>query len=225
MPEISLNLGEIVELKLQELGGEESEFTDKLRQCIISVNHRLQFCEYHYSVLKEVVTPQNLAFEKLGTFHRAGDSVSVRIVYEANIVTFIQNLHALLDSFPYMLNLFFKVYDDPELKHINWSKQFLDEYQGKSFSGELHDFFIKKEFHRLKTHTNDMKHKKLLLVRNEWSHLELETFPQNEKVMEYLTNCHDKLIPHYFALWESLKLAKRIELSSSACSSPLFTKS
>ena len=233
MPESALDTAGIVALKRQELGDEENDFLERLNLSTQSIYHRVQFCEYHYSVLAEILSEDNLVLDRLGEYQRAGDTVSVRFVYEANIFAFIQNLHALLDSFPYALNLFFPVIDDPDSCDVAWSKKFMAKYRSFSFSGELTNFCVNEEFQLLRGYTNAMKHRKLLRVKNNWRHLEFEEmnyegvsldgqggFSRTQKiapevnVMEYLVRCHDKLIPSYFRLWEEIKNEKINVLSS-----------
>jgi hypothetical protein len=227
MSESNLDIAEIVALKRQELGGEENDVLESLDLSTQSIHHRAQFCEYHYSLLEEIVSEENLALDLLGAYRRAGDTVAVRFVYEANIFAFIQNLHALLDSFPYALNLFFPVIENPESPEVAWNKKFLVKYRNFSFTGELTNFCVNEEFQLLRGYTNAMKHRTLLRVKNNWRHLEFEEmtyegvtldsqggFCKTQKsapevnVMEYLARCHDCLIPAYFALWDEVKKEK-----------------
>lgn len=138
MSEPDLDIAEIVALKRQELGGEENYALECLNLSTQSIYHRNQFCEYHYSLLEEIVSEENLFLDWLGGYRRAGDTVPVRFVYEANIFAFLQNLHALLDSFPYALNLFFPVTDKPEIAKVEWEKKFIAKYRDYSFRETLH---------------------------------------------------------------------------------------
>ncbi|MBN2331508.1 MAG: hypothetical protein JXO49_10370 [Deltaproteobacteria bacterium] len=232
MPESKLDIAEVVALKRQEIGGEENDVLKRLELSTQSIYHRAQFCEYHYSVLEEIVSEKNLVLDRLGVYRRSGDTVAVRFVYEANIFAFIQNLHALLDSFPYVLNLFFPV-TDPESSDVTWNKKFMAKYRGFSFGGALKSFCVNEEFQLLRGYTNAMKHRTLLRVKNNWRRLEFEEityegvsldsqggFCRTQKtapevnVMDYLVRCHDSLIPAYFRLWEEVKIEKINVLSS-----------
>lgn len=99
-----LDTGKFLSLKKQEIDAEDSELIVKLEKCTQSIYRWLQYCEYHYVNLVDAVKEPNLRLDRILSFRRAGETVPVRYVYEANIAAFLHSLHALLDSFPYLLN-------------------------------------------------------------------------------------------------------------------------
>lgn len=228
-----LNIGRFVSLKMQEIGAEESDAITKLEVCTQSIYRWLQYCEYHYVNLVESATESNLRFDRISIYRRVGETVPVRFVYEANIAAFLNSLHALLDSFPYLLNLFIPVKRDPESMGIKWKKSFIKKYEGMAFYDELIRFLMDVTFHKVKGYVNTIKHKHLIRVSNQWDHLEFEEYTYRkpcrdvqgeinfkpepvigENVVSFIEKCHDELIPRFFKLCESVLLFKSLELSN-----------
>ncbi|WP_456268965.1 hypothetical protein M1D97_01450 [Kushneria sp. AK178] len=115
----SMNLKEIVDLKERELS-EKNEDTHKLYLTLQSIQHRTNYCEYHYSEIEEVTNKKTLLIDRLST--PKSDEILIRTIYEANTFAFIQNLHALIDSLPYALNIFITVCVKTEAPWIGWKK-------------------------------------------------------------------------------------------------------
>lgn len=231
--EQQLDIGRFISLKKQEIGAEESDAIVKLGVCTQSIYRWLQYCEYHYVNLVETATESNLRFDRISVYRRAGETVPVRYVYEANIAAFLNSLHALLDSFPYLLNLFIPVIEDPESTSIKWHESFIKKYEGMAFYDELLGLLTDTTFHKVKGYVNTIKHKHLIRISNQWDHLEFEEYtykkpclnvqgrvnfkPETvigENVVSFIEKCHDELIPRLFNLCESVLHFKSSQLSS-----------
>lgn len=230
--ERQLDIGRFISLKKQELGAEVSDSISKLEVCTQSIYRWLQYCEYHYVNLVETATEPNLMFDRISVYRRAGEAVPVRYVYEANIAAFLNSLHALLDSFPYLLNLFIPV-EDPESTSIKWHGSFIKKYESTDFYDELIGFLMDTTFHKVKGYVNTIKHKHLIRISNQWNHLEFEVYnykkpyrdaqerikfqPESvtgENVISFIEECHYELIPKLFSLCDSLVHFKSSELSN-----------
>jgi hypothetical protein len=231
--EQQLDIGKFISLKKQELGAEGSDSIAKLEVCTQSIYRWLQYCEYHYVHLVETVTETNLRLDRISVYRRAGETVPVRYVYEADIAAFLNSLHALLDSFPYLLNLFIPVKDDPESTCIKWHESFIKKYKGMAFYDELIGLLMDTTFHKVKGYVNTIKHKHLIRISNQWNHLEFEKYTYKQpcrdangritfqleivagaNVVSFIKECHDELIPKLFKLCDSVVDFKSTELAS-----------
>ena len=221
-----LQIDEFVHLKKDDI----TASLEKLERSSQSIQRWLQYCLYHYDVLSSI-NVSDLALDRIGEYQRTGESVPLRYVYEANIMAFLHSLHALLDSFPYLLNLFIPVENDPEKPAIKWSKKFLEKYKNYKFHNELLEFFMDETFNKLKGYDNIIKHKHHIRIVNKRSHLEFEKYEYKmpdrkgteikfhnktmtgENIMKFLEDCHDKLIPSFFLLCDSILEYKRQQIS------------
>ncbi|MDD2162235.1 hypothetical protein N1078_16835 [Pseudomonas sp. MIL19] len=228
-----LNIGRFLTLKKQELGAENNDSIVKLEVCTQSIYRWLQYCEYHYVNLEDAATKSNLRFDRISAYRRAGETVPVRYVYEANIAAFLNSLHALLDSFPYLLNLFIPVKEDPESTGIKWHESFIKKYEGMDFYDELICLFMDSTFHKVKGYVNTIKHKHLIRILNKWNHLEFEEYSYKkpcrdeqgkvtfqpeivagENVVSFIEECHNELIPKLFNLCDSVLHFKGSQLAN-----------
>lgn len=229
-----LDIGKFLSLKKQEIGDKNNELIVNLEICTQSIHRWLQYCEYHYVNLKEAVKEPNLYLDRTLSFRRSGETVPVRYVYEANIAAFLNSLHALLDSFPYLLNLFIQVKDNSESTDIKWHHNFINKYQGFAFYDELIGLLMDSTFHKVKGYVNTIKHKHLIRISNQWGHLEFEAFtykrpycdekggdikfrPESvtgQHVMSFIEECHNKLIPKLFNLCDSVLNFKGSQLGN-----------
>lgn len=228
-----LDIGKFIALKKQELGAEDNNSIVKLEVCTQSIHHWLQYCEYHYVNLVDSATEPNLKLDRFSVYRRAEETVSVRYVYEANIVAFLNSLHALLDSFPYLLNLFIPVTEDPESTSIKWNESFIKKYESMVFYDELLGFLMDCTFHKVKGYVNTIKHKHLIRILNQWDHLKFEEYSYKkpyldaqgkvsfrrevvagENVISFIGQCHDELIPKLFSLCNSVLHFKGSQLAN-----------
>lgn len=228
-----LDIGKFLVLKKQELGTEDNNSIVKLEVCTQSIHRWLQYCEYHYVNLKDSTTESNLKLDRNSIYRRAGETVSVRYVYEANIAAFLNSLHALLDSFPYLLNLFIPVTADTESTSIKWHENFIKKYESMAFYDELMGFLMDCTFHKVKGYVNTIKHKHLIRISNQWDHLEFEEYSYmkpcrdeqekvtfrreivaGENVISFIEKCHNELIPKLFNLCDSVLHFKGSQLTN-----------
>ncbi|MGY2463235.1 hypothetical protein [Vreelandella sulfidaeris] len=228
-----IDIAKFIMLKKQELGDEDDASIVKLEVCTQSIHRWLQYCEYHYVNLKDAAKEPNLRFDRISVYLRAGETVPVRYVYEANIAAFLNSLHALLDSFPYLLNLFIPVKDDPEVASIKWELSFIKKYEQMPFYNELIDFLMDITFHKVKGYVNTIKHKHLIRISNKWDHLEFEEYSYKkpcrieqgklitqseivagENVISFIEECYNELIPKLFNLCNSVLYFKAAQLAN-----------
>lgn len=227
-----LDIDKFLVLRKQESGTDDSNLIVKLEVCTQSIHRWLQYCEYHYVNLVNAAAEPNLKLDMNSSYRRAGETVTVRYVYEANIAAFLNSLHALLDSFPYLLNLFIPVSNDPESTSIKWQESFIKKYESMAFYDELMSFLMDETFHKVKGYANTIKHKHLIRILNQWNHLEFEEYiykkpyrdeqgkvrfmPEivvGENVITYIEECHDELIPKFFNLCDSVLHFKGSQLA------------
>ena len=211
-----MKIDEIVALKEKE-AGRGSEEADKLNLALQSVQKRILFCEYHY--LEVLAFSDNTSLFRDRFSEAEHDGILISTIYEANIYAFIQNLHALIDSLPYALNLFCTVCSKVEHQGIGWSKKFTQKYADFPFYDEFMDICRSETFSKLKSMNNRVKHKHLIRIRNKVDKLLFDDFTyfhdggskevKQEDVMSFMNDCHDLLLPQYIAFWDNLTIYKR----------------
>jgi hypothetical protein len=231
-----LDIDKFLVLKKQESGTDDSNLIVKLEVCTQSIHRWLQYCEYHYVNLVNAGAEPNLKLDRISSYLRAGETVTVRYVYEANIAAFLNSLHSLLDSFPYLLNLFIPVTEDPESAGIRWDKDFIKKYESMAFYDELMGFLMDDTFRKVKGYVNTIKHKHLIRILNRWDHLEFEEYSYKkhyrdergkvssrpeivagENVISFIEECHDELIPKFFNLCDSVLHSKESQPAYGIC--------
>jgi hypothetical protein len=187
-----------------------------------SIAKRVDYCLYHYSEFINATINENLIFDRLGSYRRGGDNVSIRAVYEANVVAFINNLHALLDSFPYVLNIIFPVFDDIENRNIGWNDSFINKYKTNDYFDSLVEFNSDELFQKIKGYSNTTKHKYLIRILNKKSHLQFETFNYrfdgktkiltDQDIKLFMEECHNNLIPNFFKLCKQVQTTQKTRI-------------
>ncbi|WP_189462738.1 hypothetical protein [Vreelandella hamiltonii] len=184
-----------------------------------SIHRWLKYCLYHYSNLPHSSDRPDLVLDRIGQYRRGGESVEYRYVYEANIIGFLNSLHALLDSFPHLLNLVIPTKPTLRPSNIRWSEDFINRYESHVFYSALKGFMIEKSFNVVKSYVNIAKHRHLIRVANNWDVLEFEEFEAKLPVVDdrgkivyrtshihrrdavqFLMECHDELVPKFFDL-------------------------
>lgn len=223
----TIDLGKFVSLRQQELESGADEIIENIERASQSIHRWLQYCQYHYFNLVNSTGAADLAMDRVSQYRRKGENVTVRYVYEANIIGFLNSLHALLDSFPYLLNLFIPKFKNPDSKSIRWGSDFVGKYSDCIFFDELRDLLTDQTFNMAKGYVNTSKHKHLIRIVNTFTKLEFEEFtylqpvveannqvsylrstvPQQDAI-EFVVNCHDKLIPKFFELCNKVISAK-----------------
>lgn len=230
-----LVLNRFATLKKQELDAASEAKIELLDRCSQSIYRYLQYCRHHYANLSDAAQPENLAMDRIGTYRRAGDLVDFRYVYEANISAFMSCLHALLDSFPYLLNTFIPVINDSRRSEIAWKNTFIKKYINMPFHDDLSQFLTDENFCKLKGYTNHIKHRHLVLIRNTGKRLELECFDypnpkllidanrnvehkelsvENADALALIEHLHDDLIPKYLRLCSKVLDFKEHEIEN-----------
>lgn len=219
-----LDLTSFVRLRTSLSGSIDSDTAKKIEVACQSIHRWLKYCEYHYSNLPESDNRADLILDRLGKYRRKGESVEYRYVYEANIIGFLNSLHALLDSFPYLLNLVIPKFSNPNPTAIRWDAKFIEKYRGYAFYDELKAFMLEKAFNIVKSYVNTSKHKHLIRIANNRSSLEFEEFEAKLPVLagsdniyylkelvprqgaiQFLTECHDELVPKFFVLCRTIE--------------------
>ncbi len=205
---IKVNFLEIQNAASRKLGDGKKEVLEKLNKALQSIAKRQRYCQYHYDLFKQSNTPVALLKDRIEQI--SDEELTVRDVYEANSMAFLHNLHAMIDSFPFALNLIYQEIVDFDSKDVGWNKTFLKAYQQFDFFGCLNDLFKSEHFCLLKGYSNHGKHKYPIRIRNTFKELVFENFEfeQNRekkiskklKVEDFMTNCHDQLIIEFFQL-------------------------
>lgn len=186
------------------------ENIDALKLALKSLGKRIDYCEYHFSIFQECSTRQDLALECVGNLKKFG-GYSIRTMYEANSLAFLQSLHALIDSIPYALNILLKIETDIESRKIGWVIEHLNKYVNYPVYEQLTAISTSPEFVELKGLVNRSKHKHLIPIRNNMLKIFLCSFsyPDENRIEKttteqdlqaFMITCHDNLIPRVLTL-------------------------
>lgn len=218
MSNVSLNLNRIVEIKRSEHGSINIDEIELLHISMQSIAKRVDYCKYHYQEFLRNSCDLALLQERLDS-----KAKSIRIIYEASAVAFLQNLHSLIDSYPYALNLINRECKDINSTSIGWNKDFINKHQRFSYYSELESIFNNTFYHKLKGLVNRAKHKHLVRIENTGGTLIFEDFPYysdgnsfiavGQDVNEFLVECYDDLLPEFLMLCNSVEKYKENEVN------------
>lgn len=133
-----------------------------------SINSRLNIVHYHYKNWKDVKETGTYAgklSERLG-----GNGHVNAIKYNAEVIAFLQNAHALCDSLPYVLNLYLRVVSF-DSRSIGWTQQSIELLEtgarnlGENLLADRLVAFSKQPlFSKLQDIVNCAKHKHLVPI-------------------------------------------------------------
>lgn len=219
-----LDLTSFIKLKTSMTGTVDPDATQRIKVACQSIHKWQKYCEYHYSNLPDVHNRGDLMLAGCATeYRRSGESVDYRYVCEANIIGFLNCLHALLDSFPYLLNLVVPRFENPDGKDIGWNGKFVESYSTFTFYESLKKFMLGKTFNVVKSYVNTTKHKHLIRIAINQGALEFDEFNaslpsenENGKIqrkdiiiprrgaLEFINECHDDLIPEFIELCRTI---------------------
>jgi len=126
-----LDIEDLLRLKKQELKTDDSVEIHSLDLALQSIQKRLDYCEYHFYEFNNFSTQVCLLKDNISKTET--NCFSVRTIFEANTYAFIQNLHAVIDSLPYALNIIFTVDPTIERNNIGWNWDFIKNYKQEFF--------------------------------------------------------------------------------------------
>lgn len=190
----------------------------KLHLALQSFAKRYSYASHYYDDFLSHSVEGKLSLERFDS------SGNLRKNFEAPIVAFVANAHAMMDSFPFVLYLALKplCYLNNEereervsARECGWTEKFLNSirhtYPGNRTLASLFQELIEDEnFKLLRKISNNNKHKFLARIKNDGKSLEFEIidFENNQTahvdVKEFLVNSHDKLIPKITSLYEEV---------------------
>ena len=214
----NLDLLRLLELKKEELDLTDTIELKRLEIALQSIAKRMEYCKYHYDEFLTNTDDSALFFDEFNSAEVEG--ISIRTKYEANILAFLQNLHALIDCFPYSLNILVRVIKDIESNKIGWNKDFIKKYNDYKFFSSLDDLFKDETFQRVKGYVNRTKHKHLVRIKNNgdlffedfsYLHNGNEKYLTEQNVKSFIVECHDILIPKLLDLANLIKYQKEKE--------------
>ncbi|WP_062062520.1 hypothetical protein [Cellvibrio sp. OA-2007] len=179
----SLDIEHISSVMGKELKDTSPETLKLFDFAIQSIQKRISYCKYHLSEFNTHSTPVALLKDRLDP--QTDDELSIRILYEANAFGFISNLHALVDSLPFILNIIFNT-REIDNTGIGWNPRFINGYRDFTFFSQLENFQKNNLFVKLKGLTNTSKHKYLTRLKNDFKKISFESISYREKKEEKL---------------------------------------
>lgn len=132
------------------------------------MNRRFDIVHYHYDNWMEVREKGTYAARLVDRW--GGDGYINAIKYNAEVIAFLQNVHALCDTLPYIMNLYFRVID-LDNRSIGWNERTLSQLVAAAVKNEeaelaerLTKFSEHPRFIELQSIVNCAKHKNLIPV-------------------------------------------------------------
>lgn len=186
-----------------------------------SIAKRKLYCLYHFDEFLRNSDPLSRLIDRFSHDSREPEDTP-RIAFEAHALAFLHNVHALMDSLPYVLNIAFRKAPDIEDKNVSWGPDFIKKFKDCSFHSALENFSEADLFQQIKGFANRTKHKHLIHVRNKGRTLNIEGFAYGAKgqpkrtdetdLKDFMVACHDNLLKDYFRL--VLEIQKAIPAES-----------
>lgn len=179
----------------------------KLHLVLQSFNKRVEYNHYYYQQFFEATDLSILLSERLDS--RPIKRELIRVTYEANVTSFLSNLHALIDSIPYLINLLEERVESDGWG-IAWKRKFINRYAESTFYEDIVSVYNDKNLWRLKGLVNQSKHQYLPRIKNTFSSIVFEKISyeiENDAHVEhdipvkaFMAECHDCLIPKVIKL-------------------------
>jgi hypothetical protein len=225
--ENSFELLQVVELKKIELSRSQPLEIHRLEISLQSIAKRVDYCKYHYQEFQRNSSVKALLTERID---RTINGRSIRVLYEANSIAFLQNIHALIDSFPYVLNIINREIEDIESTNIGWNDNFIKKYKRYDFHTTLNELFSDITFHMVKGFVYRANHKHLIRIKNTYDELVFEEFTYHSKgeiktlkdqnVNQFILECHEKLLSKFIGLCNQVQKCKKQEIEGNGFSTP-----
>ena len=168
-----------------------------------SINRRLAAIHYHYENWLEVIEKGTYAATL--SVRLGGDGYINAVKYNAEVIAFLQNTHALCDSLPYVLNLYLRAFE-LDSRNIGWRKGKLQKLRDTAVAkGEAElarhlDLFAENaRFLKLQDIVNCSKHKHLvpMFLRNGkvfFAKLDGSWKPSDIDVHEFMVGVDNELV-------------------------------
>jgi hypothetical protein len=208
-----------------------SKFEDALH----AISKRHKYSHYYYQMFIENLRPDILWIE----MRRNPDcsSINPRDIFEAYLMAFIDNLHQLTDSFPYLLALAYPHLITPDhldknRMSIKWDAKFIKKFNTEGIFNALEDFYNDRNFNLLKELCIQGKHRYPIKLGFASKGIYFDDFNKylkdvhlydpNKPVKDYMADFHDGLLPKYYELvnlmhedLKSRKMAKSLPINNS----------
>ncbi len=220
--EKDLDIFHILKLKNIELSLTPSIELQQLETSLQSIAKRIEYCKYHFDEFSLFTNKKALLIDRFDS--SITNETSTRIRYEAHTVAFLQNLHALIDCFPYTLNIIHPVTHDIENRNIGWNKKFINKYKNFPFFMKLDNLFKNENFQKIKGYANKTKHKHLVKIKNSGRDLIFDKFSYfhngkeehivDQEVELFMMSCHNELIPQVISLGNAIVKSKEKEIEN-----------
>jgi hypothetical protein len=195
---------------------------DNLHNSLQAIVKRQLYCEYHYDLFLKSTTPLGLLKERF-----SASAEHIRIEYEANAVAFIGQLHAMFDSFPYVLKLIYSdLTSNTKDQQLRWDEKFIDLFKEQFIYQSVSTFNANSLFKLLKEICNQAKHRYPVRIINRSMELRFEDFEIYKKlptqidddlnqVEVFMRRAHDELIPLFLNFLQTVHEDIHIKSNSS----------
>ena len=181
-------------LKLQDLFeslNPELELKKKERFNVAcrTLNYQDEYCRYHFEAFEKELDLFKLA--KLGKLEakKINNPQCYRIAFEANIYAFFRGFHALIESVPYLLNIFIEAENDIEKRYINWKSivKFCENSSTYNTALEKINAVLKTDSYKELEHlVNVSKHRRIVRIDSgTFSMAKTPKFYKNDLDMEF----------------------------------------
>ena len=185
---------------------------NEVRDAAESIFYRNQCCIYHYAEIIGV-SQKDLMLYSLGQREiiRSNIHFDVKVFYSVHYDGFLQQFHAMIDSFPYLLRLLFYYEHNENLPR--WDKRYLNKYEKKDFYNDLLLFHENEILQEVKCCVNRAKHRFIPRLRN---YLNGIYGYSNGDVMirDVVENVYNNLMPNFLDLCNKVMESMECELDA-----------
>lgn len=229
--ECSLEIDPIIELVKAD-----KKLHENLSLALFSLEKRSKFAQVHYHEIILCVSECKLDLERAGlSITGSGKIFPNRTYYEANLFAYVQNLHAILDSLPYIAflllgSLTVRKKDGPKTisaKSCAWSEDFMNAVNEtfpdhKKLNRKLSLFYRDRDLLILKGLVNQSEHQHITRIINDGQTLRFERVDffdspcsgkretlENIDALPLIMKWNNKFFPKIFILIWTLYLTRK----------------
>jgi hypothetical protein len=140
---------------------------ERFKVAFRTLGYQDEYCRYHHEMFEKELELFKLAQSGKLDDADINNPQYYRIAFEANIYAFFRGFHSLIESVPYLLNIFIEAKSDIENRNINWKSitEFCNSSIMYSIASEKIKEFLKTDSYKELEHlVNVSKHRRIVRI-------------------------------------------------------------